>query len=87
MKQNHVSGPESFIVPKEIFCSADQHSSKESERGSAGRKNVLTFAWANELLHLFFFVNPESVLLVCQRLMGHHKSYSVSLPDNLFPIL
>ena len=47
--------------------------------------NVLAFAWVNELLHLFFFVIPESVLLVCQSLMGRRKSYSVSLPDHPFP--
>ena len=49
--------------------------------------NVLAFAWVNELLHLFFFVIPESVLLVCQSLMGRRKSYSVSLPDHPFPCL
>ena len=31
---NHASGPKSIIVPKEIFYSTDQHSSKEGERGA-----------------------------------------------------
>ena len=35
-----MSGPESLIVPKEIFCSTDQHSLKESERRLRAEKKA-----------------------------------------------